>query len=131
MNVIRFFENRFADNNSVNLMIYGFVLGGRTIDDPNYDAYPEKIYIHDNEFSGGGTVPGHKALAAWHAVTGMDSPNIVWDGVIKEGGSDDKIVCLANNGQGTTYPASRSLRGLLSRLAEGMKAYLEYGIDLR
>ena len=39
---IEVFENRFADNNSVNLMIYSFVLGGRTIDDPNYDAYPEK-----------------------------------------------------------------------------------------
>jgi parallel beta-helix repeat protein len=96
---IEVFENRFADNNSVNLMIYSFALGGRTINDPNYDAYPEKIYIHDNEFSGGGTVPGHKALAAWHAVTGMDSPNIVWDGLINAGGSDDKIVCLANNGE--------------------------------
>jgi hypothetical protein len=29
----------------------------------------------------------------------MDTPNIVWDGLIRAGGSDDKIVCLANNGE--------------------------------
>ena len=32
---IEVFENRFADNKSVNIMVYSFVLGGRTIDDPN------------------------------------------------------------------------------------------------
>ena len=34
---IEIFENTFRDNNNVNLMVYSFVLGGRSIDDPNYD----------------------------------------------------------------------------------------------
>jgi len=51
-------------------MIYSYVLGGRTYDDPNYDPYPEKIYIHDNRFSGGGTIPRHPALVALHKITG-------------------------------------------------------------
>lgn len=91
---IEVFGNRFADNKSVNIMVYSFALGGRTIEDPNYDPYPEQIYIHDNEYSGGGTEPGHAALKAWHAVSGEHSPNIVWGGLIKPGASNQNIICL-------------------------------------
>jgi len=91
---IEVFGNRFADNKSVNIMVYSFALGGRTIEDPNYDPYPEQIYIHDNEYSGGGTEPGHAALKAWHAVSGEHSPNIVWGGLVKPGASDQNIICL-------------------------------------
>lgn len=94
---IEVFENRFADNKSVNIMIYSFVLGGRTIDDPNYDPYPEQIYIHDNEFSGGGTEPGHALLKVWHGETGRNSPEVVWGGLVKEGGSIDNLICLGEN----------------------------------
>lgn len=94
---IEVFGNRFADNDNVNIMIYSFTLGGRTISDPNYDPYPEQIYVHDNEFSGGGTVPGHRFLVALHELTGENSPNIVWGGSLKEGATNDKIICIANN----------------------------------
>ncbi len=91
---IEVFENRFRDNKSVNIMVYSFALGGRTIEDPNYDPYPEQIYIHDNAYEGGGTEPGHAALKAWHAVTGLNSPNVVWGGLVKPGGSAENIICL-------------------------------------
>lgn len=94
---IEVFGNRFADNKSVNIMVYSFALGGRTIEDPNYDPYPEQIYIHDNEYSGGGTEPGHAALKAWHAVSGEHSPNIVWGGLVKPGASDQNIICLGES----------------------------------
>ena len=94
---IEVFENTFADNKSVNIMIYSFVLGGRTIDDPNYDPYPEQIYIHDNEFNGGGSEPGHALLKVWHAETGQSSPDVVWGGLIKEGGSIENLICLGDN----------------------------------
>lgn len=96
---IEVFENRFADNNNVNVMIYSFVLGGRRIDDPEYDPYPEYIYLHDNEFRGGGTVPGHSLLAAWHEQTGDNSSDIVWGGLIKPGGSIDNLICLGEREQ--------------------------------
>ena len=80
-------------------MIYSYVLGGRTFSDPNYDPYPEKIYLHDNVFIGGGTVPRHEALIALHQETGNNTPNIVWDGLLREGASNDPVVCLANNGE--------------------------------
>ena len=78
-------------------MIYSFVLGGRTIDDPNYDPYPEQIYIHDNEFNGGGTEPGHALLKVWHGETGQSSPEVVWGGLIKEGGTIENLICLGEN----------------------------------
>lgn len=94
---IEVFGNNFADNKSVNIMVYSFVLGGRTIDDPNYDPYPEQIYIHDNSYSGGGTEPGHALLKKWHAETGENSADIVWGGLIKEGGSIENLLCLGDN----------------------------------
>ena len=94
---IEVFENLFADNNSVNIMVYSFVLGGRTIDDPDYDPYPEQIHIHNNTFDGGGTVPAHTLLAAWHEQTGENSPNIVWGGLTKEGASLENLICLGEN----------------------------------
>ena len=93
---IEVFENNFRDNKSVNIMVYSFALGGRTIGDPDYDPYPEQIYIHDNNYEGGGTVPGHAKLKAWHAVSGLDSPNIVWGGLVKPGGSTENLICLGD-----------------------------------
>jgi parallel beta-helix repeat protein len=91
---IEVFENNFRDNKSVNIMVYSFALGGRTIEDPEYDPYPEQIYIHDNNYDGGGTVPGHAALKAWHAVSGLNSPNIVWGGLVKPSSDGENIICL-------------------------------------
>jgi parallel beta-helix repeat protein len=96
---IEVFENQFNDNNNVNIMIYSYVLGGRTYDDPNYDPFPEKIYIHDNTFSGGGTVPRHPALVALHERTGEKIPNIAWGGILKPGVENRDLICLENNGE--------------------------------
>ncbi|MDP6535051.1 MAG: parallel beta-helix domain-containing protein [Gammaproteobacteria bacterium] len=93
---IEVFENQFWDNGNVNIMIYSFTLGGRTVSDPEYDPFPEQIYVHDNEFRGGGTAPRHRSLVPWHEASGLNTPNIVWDGLVKAGASGDNIVCLGN-----------------------------------
>jgi len=96
---IEVFENDFSDNNNVNVMIYSYVLGGRTYDDPDYDPYPERIYLHDNRFSGGGNVPRHPTLVALHEKTGQRSPNIAWGGLLKPGVENRNLICLENNGE--------------------------------
>ncbi len=96
---IEVFENEFTDNNNVNIMIYSYVLGGRTFSDPNYDPYPEKIYIHDNRFSGGGTSPRHPALVALHELTGEQIPDVAWGGILKPGVENRDLICLENNGE--------------------------------
>ena len=94
---IEVFGNEFADNGNVNLMIYSFALGGRTIDDPNYDPYPERIFVFDNQFVSGGSAPRHWTLVALHEATGKPSPNVVWDGMLKPGATNSSIVCLGTN----------------------------------
>jgi len=96
---IEVFENQFSDNSNVNIMIYSYVLGGRTVDDPNYDPYPEKIYIHDNSFSGGGNIPRHPALVALHEKTGEKMPDVAWGGILKPGVENRDLICLENNGE--------------------------------
>ena len=54
---IEVFGNEFADNDSANVMIVSYFITERPFDDPNYDPFPESIYIHDNSFSGGGASP--------------------------------------------------------------------------
>ena len=94
---IEVFENQFWDNDNVNVMIYSYTLGGRTVDDPNYDPFPEQIYIHDNDFRGGGTSPGHRLLMAWHKIAQVNTPNIVWGGLSADGRDSSRIVCLGQN----------------------------------
>ena len=96
---IEVFENRFWDNGNVNVMIYSFTLGGRSFDDPDYDPYPERIYLHDNEFRGGGTAPRHRALVPWHEQSGLNTPNIVWDGIVREGSSGENLICLGTDSE--------------------------------
>lgn len=94
---IEVFENQFTANGNVNIMIYSYVLSGRSVDDPNYDPYPEQIYIHDNEFVSGGDKPRHSMLIPLMEKTGDRIPNIVWGGLVKSGGGRVNLVCLGNN----------------------------------
>jgi len=94
---IEVFGNRFRDNGNVHVMIYSYVLGGRGFDDPNYDPYPEKIYLHDNDFAEGGTVPRHPLLMAFAEQTGRQIPNIVWGGILKPGTQNENLICLGDN----------------------------------
>mgnify|MGYP001206891748 FL=1 len=94
---IEVFENRFADNGNVNIMIYSFLFGGRQIDDTKYDPYPEKIYIYNNDFDGGGDRPRHPALIAWAKSNPLGTPDVVWDGMVRRGNGQENIVCLGEN----------------------------------
>lgn len=94
---IEVFGNEFSENGNVNMMIYSFVLGGREFTDPNYDPYPEQIYVYDNQFVSGGDKPRHWTLQALHESTGKPTPNVVWDGMLKPGATNSSIVCIGNN----------------------------------
>ena len=83
--LVEVFGNRIADNRSANVAVTSsFTVDISGEDDPLFDGYPEGIYIHDNEFAGGGDQPDG-ILAALHAVVFPDGgvlPDIVWDGVV-------------------------------------------------
>jgi parallel beta-helix repeat protein len=96
---IEIFGNRIADNNTANVMIISYGLTGNTYTDPNYDSNPEQINLHNNIFSGGGTVPDSEPLAALHAATGNAIPHVVWDGVLVAGKQAHDILCMADNNE--------------------------------
>jgi parallel beta-helix repeat protein len=96
---IEVFGNEFTDNESANIMIISYFMTERPFEDPNYDPFPETIYIHDNVFNGGGSQPDSEPLQALQAATGQDVPDIVWDGITLPGKSADDILCLADNGE--------------------------------
>lgn len=91
---IEVFDNEFADNGNVHAMAYSYTLSGIPFDDPAYDPYPEGIYIHDNSYVNGGYEPRHPALVALKEESGKNTPNVVWDGIVKNGGSAENLICL-------------------------------------
>jgi parallel beta-helix repeat protein len=95
---IEVFDNDFIDNNTANVMIVSYYITERPFEDPNYDPFPESIYIHDNTFSGGGATPDSEPLQALQSATGQPIPDIVWDGTVVPGKSPEQVLCLANNG---------------------------------
>ena len=96
---IEVFGNEFADNDSANVMIVSYFITERPFDDPNYDPFPESIYIHNNSFSGGGASPDSEPLNLLKQATGQDIPDIVWDGVTVPGADGGAVLCISNNGE--------------------------------
>ena len=91
---IEVFGNEFSDNNSAHVLLVSYLISERAFDDPNYDPFPEAIYIHDNQYSGGGSQPDSEPLAMLQAATGQAVPNIVWDGMVSSGKAAADILCL-------------------------------------
>jgi len=85
--LVEIFGNVIADNQSANIVVTSSSTVGITgEDDPLFDGYPEGIYIHDNELSGGGDDPA-SILDALQTIVFPDGgalPDIVWDGVVDE-----------------------------------------------
>ena len=83
---VEIFDNDIADNNTANIIVASyFATGyfGKEESAPNYDPYPETIYIYGNRFSGGGSSPDGldlKALKAYLFGLGGHFPDVLWDG---------------------------------------------------
>lgn len=83
---VEIFGNRIGDNDTANIIISSAFSAGYYDPDAvadNFDPYPEAIYIHDNEFSGGGSSPDTlelKALKLKEFGLGDSLPDILWDG---------------------------------------------------
>ena len=95
---IEVFGNNFADNQTANALVVSYLINEIPYDDPNYDPFPESIYIHDNQFSNGGQNPDSEPLNMLKEATGQAIPDIVWDGMVVPGKQPEEILCIANNG---------------------------------
>ncbi|HJL16229.1 MAG TPA: parallel beta-helix domain-containing protein [Sandaracinaceae bacterium LLY-WYZ-13_1] len=83
-------------------------LGG---EDPDYDPWSERVYVHDNTFENNGAMPGgdgsNEADPLWQirallAGAGVDIAmgleSILWDGLMEEGASESDVLCIQDNG---------------------------------
>jgi len=91
---IEVFGNEFTNNQTASVLIVSYLLGGRTTDDLNYDPYPEAIFIHDNQYVGGGNAPDSEPLKMLQAATGQAIPDIVWDGMVLGEKTPQQILCI-------------------------------------
>lgn len=106
---VEIFENRIADNNTSNIIISSLYTTGysEAAMAETFDPYPESIYIYDNQFTGGGAVPGTDDLTMLKkAVFGENGrlPDVLWDGYVDQekmvdGVLPDRLrICLQNDG---------------------------------
>jgi parallel beta-helix repeat protein len=100
---VEIFGNEIANNNTANVLISSFFSASYSDREtaPQFDPFPETIYIYDNAFEGGGASPDRPELEqlrlAMFGETGT-LPDIVWDGIANpEKGGPEHAICV-NNG---------------------------------
>ena len=94
---IEVFGNQFADNDSTHIIVVSYYITERPFEDPSYDPFPELIFIHDNQFGGGGENPDSEPLIALQQATQRAIPAVVWDGAMIPDRAPQQILCLADN----------------------------------
>ena len=108
--LVEIFDNSIGDHNTANIVISSYFsanYAGQREPAPEFDPYPETLYIYDNRFGPSGGAPDIKQLDALRvALYGADGtlPDLIWDGMINpERAVDGRLpaaqrICV-NNGE--------------------------------
>lgn len=107
---IEVFENDFEDNSTANVLIVSYLINELPINDPNYDPFPESIFLHNNQYTGGGETPDSEPLALLQAATGQPLPDIVWDGMLAPGKTAADALCFSED-ENTTFASLDASNG--------------------
>ena len=98
---VEIFDNEISNNKTANVIVSSYYTSGYTeqFDTADaFDPYPERIYVHGNDFAGGGGSPDNMDLQALRVLkfgpTGR-LPDVLWDGYAREGGADP-VLCVDN-----------------------------------
>jgi parallel beta-helix repeat protein len=108
---VEIFDNTIENHLSVNIGIANYTLLD-SFEDPNYDAYPYSIDIHDNTFAGVSDMPtgpmgGLLIITLSEVMEDVVVPDIAWDGQVHPMHQDDEDptrfdpgfeICIRNNG---------------------------------
>ena len=108
---VEIFDNDIRDNKTANVIIVSQFSAGFGDGDaqPDFDPYPEGIYIYDNRFEGGGNNPDGLELQALKIATVGPTrrlPDVLWDGYVNEaklidGTLPDPLRLCVQNGDAT------------------------------
>ena len=76
--------NTFRNNNTADVIVIGYntaaFFGQEPANNPNFDPYSETVFIHDNSYSGSGTMPSELLAEVLVPLLGLPLPNILYDG---------------------------------------------------
>ena len=113
---VEIFDNDIGGNNTANVIISSYFSTGYMSEKgvaPNFDPWPEAIFIHDNRFTAGGNKPDGLDLqalrVAMFGVTGS-LPDVLWDGYVdvkkyRGGKVDPALAVCVDNGAAQTLNA--------------------------
>ena len=97
---VEIFGNEIADNRTANVLIASHYSAGydsKYKPSAAFDPYPEKIFIHDNRFSGGGDSPDGLDLKTLKvAMFGLRGafPDVFWDGYANGERAEGPQICV-------------------------------------
>jgi parallel beta-helix repeat protein len=108
-------NNTIGDNQSSGIAILSWYVAQRDEDarmDPEYDWFPERNYVHDNQFANNGAQPQASAVVIAGLAGETTLADMVWDGIVDnaklEGPADEGAVppetlrnCFRSNGEAT------------------------------
>ena len=129
----RVYSNHIHDNNTDNFAPKGNIVAtvptgtGFMVlaNDAAFDPYPQQIYIHDNQFAGGGDSPDQLELKAMKVakfgLTG-NLPDILWDGAVaKDLDVARTQICIRGNGDADF--ANIDYAGKLAKFSTDLKPH--------
>jgi uncharacterized repeat protein (TIGR03806 family) len=78
---VEIFDNQIGDHDTGNIAIVSYAVTFNSVSDPRYDAFPERIHVHDNAMWNGGANPRGDLGLFVSLVFAPDAiPDLVWDG---------------------------------------------------
>ncbi len=110
---VEFFNNSYSDNNTANFAIISYLDSGLMYTDQNYYPYATRVNVHDNTFSGGGTMPdttmaqpsiGGLLAESKAMFPGGKDADIMYDGITDDmhmstiGAANNMDICIGTNG---------------------------------
>lgn len=87
---VEIFGNEFLNNRTASIVISSYFTSGYTEEyeeAEGFDPYPERIFIHDNTYEGGGGNPAMTELQALRIMKfgpAGNLPDVLWDGYARE-----------------------------------------------
>jgi parallel beta-helix repeat protein len=81
---VEVFGNTITDNQTVGAGIISYKISMMTFTDPKYYEYPKRVYLHDNTYSGNGTLPdARNQVGLLLGTLGMKQvPDVLYDGEV-------------------------------------------------
>jgi parallel beta-helix repeat protein len=107
---VQIYDNEIVNNRSFSLVIASYYITENKIKDEEYDPYPYRIYVRDNNFVSSKKKPTfkNKLAALVRLKYKKTTPSILYDGITDESHFDengnrksDYEICFKNNKNGT------------------------------